>query len=630
MGLRDLFRGQKEPKTDETKNEQPTTEQEPESQASEATETQAEVADSEATQPAATIQSPLVAKQRLADVARQYNDTREVLQDLLFGNQSTTQAKIETLNTQIADLQQTVDDTGKSISQIQDEMENNLQKATSELVAQQKDLNQKIKAGQDQAGALIMQVNEINQEIGTLNEKQQKLAQAEKDISAQFESTEDPADIVSLADQYRDDIAVNKKEREANAQLIVEVDAKREKVKQQLQSVRDGLTADQKSLSDVNDQVEDVQIKIASEDEERSKQLDSLTADLTKSQNELAKLKNEKDEQDEQLATINQDIQDWLGIKVPVKGLELDADSEIVLDMDNLSDDQFALMKLVVKLFMERGIKHIGLYSSQFTLNLNSQIAKWTNDLAVSNGTVSVHNPLYNLLHQGDLGAKYQLPDNAVSDEWNDTHTERTLVLPDDGWSLKIRYFDLGENISTIDAYQNDQLSETSFLSTEGRLASNRFYHDDGTKDRDEYYRQNGLGVLTIHYENDNLSSIELLNPVGMQVATFKSIDEFNQWWLQNDFNTNGVLVGPIENDAYRNFLKIAQKAPIALVTDAVLEDDAFNDWTDSLPEQQYLVANYDTERKLIDKLQKPINVSLIDPHNLPITIGVPSVERDE
>lgn len=628
MGLRDLFRGNSNQESDKTETQQQdeTTQGQSDNQAEQAQEPESEASD--ALQAATVIQSPLNAKQRLAEVARQYNTSREALQDLLFSNQSLTQAKVDELQTQINDVQTKVDDTGKQISQIQDQLEASTQKATAELTNQQTDLNQKIKAGQDQAGTLLTQVREFNHEISVLNDKQQKLSQEEKDISAQFENTQDPADIVSLADQYRDDIAANKAERDKNAQLIVEVDAKRGKVKDQLQAVRDELTANQQALSDVNDQLEELQIKVASEDEKLTDKLDTLTTDLTKSQNKLAKLKNEKDAQDAQLNTINQDITNWLSVPVAVKGLELDADTEIVLDMDKLTDNQFALMKSVVQLFIGRGIKRVSLYTSQFTLNLNDQIAKWTTDLGVAGGVVSVHNPLYNLQHQGDLGAKYQLPDNAVSDEWNDSHTERTLVLPDDGWQLKIHYFDLGDNISTVDAYQNDHLSETSALTTEGRLASNRFYNDDGTKDRDEYYQQNGLGVLTVHYKNDNLSTIELLNAVGMQVASFKTFDEFTNWWLQNNFRVNGVLVGPIENATYRDLVHVTQGEPIALVTAQTLAEDAFNEWAKSLPKQQYLVANYQTERKLIDQLQTPINVSLIDPHNLPITLGVPSIEE--
>lgn len=625
MGLRNLFRGKSEQEPDKTNENQIVQNNQPDSGNNNSMSYDESVTEKDNNvdnNPIAS--SVLTAKKNLADIIRQYNSRREGLQDLLFDKQREIQMGFDSLKEQVSDTQNFVDDTGKQITQIQNEMEQASQEVSAPLVEKQSDLNQRIEENKSKIGNLVARFHEFNQELSDLNKKQQQLIQAETDISAKFESEKDPVVIVTLADQYRDDIQQNKAERDENATTIAAVEEKQQALKSQLQTVRDQLTADQKELQDVNAQLEEVQLKIASDDEGRSKQLDSLTQELTDHQNELANLQAEFDKKNQELAAANQEINDWLGVPVPVKQLELDEDSEIILDMDGLTDAQFAQLKAAVKVLTNRGLEHFGLYTSQFTLDLNTQVAKWTTDLQIKGGTVSVYNPLYSLQHQGKVGAKYQLPDNAVSDEWNDDHTERTLVL-DNGWTLKARYFEGSDAVATVDSYQGDHLAESSTLTTGGQLTANRFFNDDGTKNRDEYYSQSGLGILNVRYEQDELSKVELLNAVGMQVQTFDTIADFTEWWMKNSFNHRGLLMGAIENQQYRHLLGETQGEPITLVTTSSLEQDEFKAWAMALPKQQYLADNYATEMKLIQRLNQPLTISLLDRRNLPVSLGVPA-----
>lgn len=626
MGLRDLFRGnsnQESAKTNEkdntsAKNNQAGSEENQSSNSNE------QGNHSKVTENSASVvTSVLTAKQNLTEISQQYNIRRETLQDLLFDHQKEIQTVIDQLNEKVVETQKTTDDIGTQVTKIQDQLEEASKEASAPLVEKQNQLNSRIKENQGKAGSLIDQVKEINAELTGLNNKQQQLIQAETDISNKFKSEKDPAVIVTLADQYRDDIKSNKAERDDNAATIQAVDKKQQGLKDQLQAVRDKLTADQKELSDVNNQLEEVQQKVATDDEELSKKLDSLTQEMSKDQDQLAELQGELDKKNSELTGVNTDINKWMGVPVPVKGLVLNSDSEIILDMDNLTDDQYDQMKLVVKVMMNRGIERVGLYTSQFRLNLTNLIATWTNELQVKGGVVSVYNPLYSLQHQGQLGAKYKLPDNPVSDEWDDDHIERTLKL-ENGWMLKIRYYPSTENIMTVDSFKSGHLSESSNITTEGQLTSNRFFNDDGTKNRDEYYSQSGLGVLNVHYEDDKISQVELLNAVGMQVEAFDTIADFTEWWIKNNFNKSGFLVGSIENEQYRHMLSLMQGNSIALVTDSAVDNDDFKSWATNLPQQQYLVDNYETEMKLIRQLNQPLNISLLDPHNLPVTLGIP------
>ncbi|MCH5461666.1 hypothetical protein HC026_03380 [Lactobacillus sp. LC28-10] len=628
MGLRDLFRGTSNQESDNTKQNETEANKQLENQTQD-TDTNDQQQDSNATESSSSsVTSTLTAKQNLAEIAGKYNIQRETLQDLLFDQQKEIQTDIDQLNQQIADAKKAADDSGTQITNIQNQMEEASQEASAPFVERQTELNSRIKENQDKAGALIDQVKDINAELSGLNTKQQELIQAETEISSKFESEKDPAMIVTLADQYRDDIKSNKAERDANEATIQAVDKKQRDLKAQLQAVRDKLTADQKELNDTNNQLEEVQQKVAADDEELSKQLDSLTQQMTQNQARLSELQDNLATKQSEIDAVNSDINKWLGVPVPVKGLVLDSDSEIILDMDGLSADQYEQMKLVVKVLTKRGIEHVGLYTSQFELNLTNQIATWTSELQVKGGVVSVYNPLYSLQHQGKLGAKYQLPDNAVKDEWNDDHTERTLEL-ENGWTLKVRYYPSSDNIQTIDSYKDGHLSESSILTTEGQLTSNRFYNDDNTKNRDEYYSQSGLGVLNVHYEDDEISQVELLNAVGMQVQAFDSIEGFTAWWMKNNFNKAGLLVGAIENDQYRQSVSQTQGNVIALVTSSVADRDEFTSWASALPQQQYLVDNYETEMKLIKKLNQPLNISLLDPHNLPVTLGIPFTDAE-
>lgn len=625
MGIRDLFRGKSnsdDNETNEKKSNDTEEKQIDESKSKDKTDVQKsnfEVVGSDSL----TKGSALTVKDELTKVVQQYNVQRESLQNLLFDKQKSIQKIVDQLNEEKTNAQKSVDDAGTQVTKIQNEMEKETQDASAPLVKKQSELSARIKENQDQSGSLIDQVKEINAELAGLNKKQQQLVQAETDISAKFESEKDPAVIVTLADQYRDDIKNNKDERDKNATAIAAVEEKQQNLKNQLQAVRDKLTADQKELRDVNNQLEEIQLKIASDDEGRSKHLDDLTQELTKNQTELAKLQSHLDEKNKELAAADQEIADWLGVSVPVKQLKLVEDSEIIVDMDGVDDEQFEQLRAAIKVLTDRGVSRVGLYTSQFKLNLTSQIAKWTTDLQIKGGTVSVYNPLYSLQHQGKLGAKYQLPDDAVSDEWNDAHTERTLVL-DNGWTLKVHYFEGSDAVSTVDSYQGNHLAESSTLTTEGQLTANRFYNDDGTKNRDEYYSQSGLGILNVRYEQDELSKVELLNAVGMQIQTFDTIADFTEWWMKNSFNHRGLLMGSIENQQYRHLLGETQGEPITLVTASSLEQDEFKTWAMALPKQQYLADNYATEMKLIQQLNQPLTISLLDPRNLPVSLGVP------
>ncbi|GAW98211.1 hypothetical protein [Secundilactobacillus mixtipabuli] len=625
MGIRDLFHGKSNSEIiKRNEKENSNVEETQVNQSASQNQTSVEASDLETEEQKDSEETSISTfKDELTKVAQQYNGQRESLQSLLFDKQTSIQKEADQLNTEKANAQKLVDDAGTQVTKIQNEMEKETQDASAPLVKKQSELSAKIKENQDQAGSLIDQVQEINEELAGLNKKQQQLVQSEKDISAKFESEKDPAVIVTLADQYRDDIENNKDEREKNATTISAVEEKQQDLKSQLQTVRDKLTTDQKELRDVNNQLEEVQLKIASDDEGRSKHLDALTQELTKNQDELAKLQGHLDEKNKELAAANQEIAGWLGVSVPVKQLKFGEDSEIIVDMDGVDDEQFAQLKSAIKVITDRGAGRIGLYTSQFKLNLTSQIAKWTTELQVKGGVVSVYNPLYSLQHQGELGAKYQLPDNAVTDEWNDDHTERTLVL-DNGWTLKAHYFDQSDAVSTVDSYKGDHLAESSTLTREGQLTANRFYNDDGTKNRDEYYSQSGLGILNVRYEQDELIQVELLNAVGMQVQAFDSIDGFADWWLKTQFNQSGLLLGTLNNEHYRELLRVTHGEPIALVTGSDMKRDEFTDWTKALSKQQYLADNYATKMKLIQALNQPLTISLMDPRNLPVSLGVP------
>ena len=126
-----------------------------------------------------------------------------------------------------------------------------------------------------------------------------------------------------------------------------------------------------------------------------------------------------------------------------------------------------------------------------------------------------------------------------------------------------------------------------------------------------------------MHYSDDKLSQIEVLNPAGMQVQAFGDLAGFNQWWLANEFQNTGLLVGAIENDDYRQLAGVVQGSVAGVVTQAAVAADQLVAWADAFSEQQYFAENYETELKLIERLNRSVNVSLIDQRNMPVTMGV-------
>ncbi|MFC6254695.1 hypothetical protein ACFP1H_08885 [Secundilactobacillus hailunensis] len=622
MGLRDLFSGNSNKKT-EKENESKMPDQVNDEKGQSTNDNEQVEKNQTVKNNSSMVTDVKTTKQQLAEIVQQYNASRAVLQNQLFDHRAEAQSAVDELNQKISAVQKRVDDNGTQITALQDAMEKAIQEATAPFVERQTELNKRIKDVQDKAGSLIGQVKDIGASLNGLNDKQQQLIQSESDLSAKFKSEKDPAVVVTLVDEYRDNIKKNKSERDANEEAIIAVDKSQRALKNQLQSVRNKLTDDQEKLRGVNGQLEEAQNKVAADGEAQSKQLDTLSEALSQYQQQLTDLQTELATKKTTLAQVNAEIDHWLGVAVPVKAVTLDQTTGIILDMDHLTDDQLAQLQQAVKLLISRGVSQIGLYTSQFTLNLSDQITKWTNALQLKADTVAVYNPLYSLQHQGKVGAKYRLPDDAVKDEWNADHTERTMTL-DNGWTLKVHYYQSSDDIFTVDSYKNGQLAESSTLTQAGRLTANRFYHDDGTKNREEYYSQSGLGVLNLHYDQDELSGVELLNAVGMQVQAFDTVEAFTQWWLQNHLNQQGLLVGAIENADYRKLLTTTHSDPLALVTGVSLKQDDFSTWATALAKQQYLADNYGTEMSLIKQLNQPLTVSLLNAHNLPVSLGVP------
>lgn len=632
MGIRDMFKSKPEPQpglrssrsaNTSTNNTVTPTQPTGSSEDRHATENNDRVRPAARPTTVSPVSSLVSAKQRLAAVAQDYNASREVLQRLLFTQQETVQQQVTDLTQQLATSQENSVQISKNLNNLKAEVEAEGEAAISELREQQKPLRVAEHEQQDQIGGVLANVNELGHELKVLAQRQEKLQADEAAISETFKNETDPMKIVELADKYRQSIDENKQKLDKTVQMIGQINEKRNRLKQQLKDLRSQLMENQKQLQDYERQQEAVQAEAATANESRNQQIETLSEQLTDAESQTAQLQRELGEQNDKLAQINADIRDWLSVPVPVNGLMMDTDTEVIFDMDSFTADQLPVVKQAAQLLLRRGVKQLGLFTATFAIDLSEHLAKWADALGIDSDRLKIHSPLYDLQHEGDLSAKVSLPSDPVDDTWNDDRSVRTLTLADQ-WEVKVRYYnDDATNIAYIGYYKAGQLTEESTVNAAGVLAANRFYQEDGKLDRDEYYRQNGLGVLTVHYSDDKLSQIEVLNPAGMQVQAFGDLDGFNQWWLANEFQNTGLLVGAIENDDYRQLAGVVQGSVAGVVTQAAVAADQLVAWADAFSEQQYFAENYETELKLIERLDRSVNVSLIDQRNMPVTMGV-------
>lgn len=634
MGIRDMFKSKPEPQpglrssrsastsTTEVKPTQPTG-----SEDRHATENNDRVRPAARPTTASPVSSLVSAKQHLAAVAQDYNASREVLQRLLFTQQETVQQQVTDLSQRLATAQETSTSSSKELNQLQDEAEAEGEAAMSDLQKQQDALNADVNDQQNQIGSVLANVNELGHELKVLQQRKEKLQADEATISEAFKSETDPIKIVALADQYRQEIDDNQQQLDKTTQMMTEVEAKHDQVKAQLKQLRSQLMDTQKQQKAIDEQRETIQAEAATANEARNQRIETLSQQLTGAEHETAQLQRELGEQTDKLTQINTDIQDWLTVPVPVHVLTVATDTEVIFDMDSFTVGQLPVVKQAVQLLRQRGVKQIGLFTATFAIDLSEQLAEWATALGVAVDQLTIHSPLYDLQHEGDLSAKVSLPSDPVDDTWNEDRSVRTLTLADE-WEVKVRYYhNDATNIAYIGYYKAGQLTEESTVNSVGVLAANRFYQEDGKLDRDEYYRQNGLGVLTVHYSDDKMSQIEVLNPAGMQVQSFGDLDGFNQWWLANEFQNTGLLVGAVESDDYRQLAGLVQGNVAGVITQATVAADQLVDWADAFSEQQYFAENYETALKLIDRLNREIKVGLIDQRNWPVVLGAQSAE---
>lgn len=631
MGIRDMFKSKPEPQpglrssrsADSSTNNAGTPMQSTGSEDRHATENNDRVRPAARPTTVTTVSSLVSAKQRLAAVAQDYNTSREVLQRLLFTQQEAIQQQVTDLSAKLATAQETSATVSKDLNHLQDEAEAEGEAAMSDLKQQQDALDADVNTQQGQIGSVLANVNELGHELKVLQQRKEKLQADEAAISEAFKSETDPMKIVALADKYRQEIDDNQQQLDKTTQMTTEVETKRDQVKAQLKQLRSQLMGTQKQQQAIDDQRETLQEQAATANEARNQQIETLSQQLTEAEEKAAQLQRELGEQTDKLSQINADIQDWLSVPVPVNGLMMDTDTEVIFDMDSFTTDQLSVVKQAAQLLLRRGVKQLGLFTATFAIDLSEQLAKWADALGIDSDRLKIHSPLYDLQHEGDLSAKVSLPSDPVDDVWNDDRSVRTLTLADQ-WEVKVRYYnDDATNIAYIGYYKAGQLTEESTVNSAGVLAANRFYQEDGKLDRDEYYRQNGLGVLTVHYSDNKLSQIEVLNPAGMQVQAFGNLADFNQWWLANEFQSTGLLVGAIENDDYRQLAGLVQGSVAGVVTQTAVAADQLVAWSDAFSEQQYFAENYETELKLVERLNRSVNVSLIDQRNMPVTMGV-------
>ncbi|GAX08044.1 chromosome segregation protein [Secundilactobacillus silagincola] len=561
-------------------------------------------------------------KKNLSDIAKQFNLTRQKLSASLFRNKIAIQTKIDDIQAQMIQVQQVITQNMEIKNTLLSQQSEQVDAETQSIKRQNSQLNQEIAGLQNEAKEHVEKNRPMGQQLQSLTQKQSGLEKQSADLATQLKEEKDPALIIAHVDKLRTAIEENERERVETNQNIEKLNQTYTHSKAELKQIRQDLMAKQAQLKDNRAKIEQKKKEIEDADNDQNHQLREAESKMAANEQIIAELKEKMAPFQDELDAVQKEINNWLGSDYPVNTLVIDGQKEYLIDMDDIGDNRLSELKRVVGFLIDKGMQKISLYTSQFSLNVNDNFNSWIEALSISQLEVNVYNPLLNLQKQGELAAKFQLRTDAVSDEWDEDHIERTLTF-DDGTIQKIHYYDAGQNIADVNYYQNDKLIETRIISPQGQLVERSLFNEDGTQQHDEYYTQSGTEVLDVVYDQNEVVAVKLLNQTGQIMATFENAEQFTTWWLQNHFESKGVFVGFLDNDGYRKLLKTVDNDALTLLNHDMASNINLLYWLNGFEHSQFLTDNYESEVLLAKAADKPIEVGFVDQRNLPYQLGV-------
>lgn len=561
-------------------------------------------------------------KKSLSDIAKQFNLTRQKLSANLFRNKVAIQAKIDDIQAQMVQVQQVIAQNMEIRNTLLSQQSEQVDAETQSIKQQNSQLNQEIAGLQNEAKEHVEKNRPMGQQLQSLTQKQSGLEKQSADLATQLKEEKDPALIIAHVDELRTAIEENERERTETNKNVEKLNQTYTQSKAELKQIRQDLMAKQAQLKDNQAKIEQKKKEIKDADNDQNHQLSEAESKMAANEQIIAELKEKMAPFQDELDAVQREINNWLGSDYPVNTLVIDGQKEYLIDMDDIGDNRLSELKRVVDFLMDKGVQKISLYTSQFSLNVNDNFNSWIEALSISQLDVNVYNPLLNLQKQGELAAKFQLRTDAVSDEWDEDHIERTLTF-DDGTIQKIHYYDAGQNIADVNYYQNDKLVEARIISPQGQLVERSLFNEDGTQQHDEYYTQSGTEVLDVVYDQNEVVAVKLLNQTGQVMATFENTEQFTTWWLQNHFESKGVFVGFLDNDGYRKLLKTVDNDALTLLNHDMASNINLLYWLNGFEHSQFLTDNYESEVLLAKAADKPIEVGFVDQRNLPYQLGV-------
>lgn len=561
-------------------------------------------------------------KRSLSDLSKEFNQERQQLSVRLFKNKAVVESQIEDFQKQMAQVQQGISTSMQVRNTALSKQSQKIDEAVQPIKQQNKQLNQEIAELQEKAKAHVDKNQPMSQQLRDLTQKQTDLDERATQLASQLKEEKDPALIVEHVDKLRTAIEENERERSVTDQKVSELSQTYTQSKAELKQIRQDLMTKQAQLKDSQAQIDQKKREIESAANEDNRRLHEAESEMAAKEKITAGLREQLAPFQAELEAIQQEIHDWLGSDYPVNLLTINGQQEFIIDMDGVDDQQLPELKQAVRFLINKGVTSIRLYTSQFSLNAEANFNAWTDALDITDLNVNVYNPLLNLQKQGELAAQFQLRADAVTDEWDDDHIERVLTF-NDGTVQKVHYYDVGQRIADIEYYQNDKLIETRYISSQGQLVERSLYNDDGSQHHDEYYTQSGTEIINVIYEQDEVSTVKLLNQTGQVSAAFDSTDQLAEWWLQNHFDSKGIFVGFLDNDKYRELLKTVTNGALTLLNHDMASDINLLYWLNGFEHSQFLTDNYDSEVLLAKAVDKPIEVGFVDQRNLPYQLGV-------
>lgn len=572
------------------------------------------------------------AKDTLKQAITAFNEARRTLQTNMFAKRADLQAALAQNKMALAKTQRDIKAMQARLAQNDGSQLVSAQQAITDLTTHAEKIAAKLKSKQAILDDLNRQRQSLEKQTQATIDQLKKFKHEENEVMAAFSEIADPEKVLAFADAHRvqiDKIKTGKKDLTKTQTVLKNqlegISNEINQAKDDMAKINREQNANRQEIATAQRRIDTLKSRLASDQADDKAKLDQLNRQQTNLTNESTRLHD-------QLHILNDGINAWLTFAQPVHALDEANFAPLILDIDSFSAHDFDALIPLSRMLQTMPKKQIGIFTTYFNIDLVPTIDTWLTANHFHSDEIQIINCLYQLQNAGEgTETAATLPANIENRQWNENHTAETITMSDGQTSMFVTYqldaqYHPTKLIAKITYHQGEKLTKESFFRKNGVLSANTFYDADNGVIRKEFYRRDGLLVVSATYKGQKLSNISIFNEAGLQINSFDTLADLNVWWLKKSFPQAGALIGNFKSKAYHQLTNRSGVKLVPFVDEIVVDSDDFSRWMISHKQQVFITNNVTTQSALAEKTEMPLYVNVLTQTPLPVQLSMPEV----